>query len=242
MYQVRNRYYHAGLGRWGSRDSVGYADGVNIYAYAGGSPVALLDAMGQAAQSVDEIDRIARRVAKNLEGSRFDAFIVSRDGGPEAGHCGSFIWIKTLGLNKPSVTGGTIIQQVDTQIEMEDCNGNKISPKGSPPSVFWETWRVNPGSYEPVAKDYWRAPVQKCTRGRIRLEGRIKFYEGLSTLPPSFVSGNPRVNGVTVAPASTTPPALGNGSSNEALTVLEAIWDCCPPQSADSPTQFEHIE
>ena len=46
FYQVRNRYLHPTLGRWLSRDPSGYAGGVNLYAYVGGSPTNRIDPMG----------------------------------------------------------------------------------------------------------------------------------------------------------------------------------------------------
>ena len=46
LYQVRNRYYHAELGRWLSRDPLGYIDGMNLYEYVMSSPVDIVDPMG----------------------------------------------------------------------------------------------------------------------------------------------------------------------------------------------------
>ena len=38
LYYYRNRYYEPQLGRFISRDSVGFAGGTNTYAYVGNSP------------------------------------------------------------------------------------------------------------------------------------------------------------------------------------------------------------
>ncbi|MCP4039027.1 MAG: hypothetical protein GY733_18965 [bacterium] len=46
LYHVRNRVLHSELGRWISRDSLGYADGNNLYQYGVSNPIFGLDADG----------------------------------------------------------------------------------------------------------------------------------------------------------------------------------------------------
>jgi hypothetical protein len=46
LYQYRYRYYHAQLGRFLTRDWIGYADGFNIYEFTQGRPTELSDPMG----------------------------------------------------------------------------------------------------------------------------------------------------------------------------------------------------
>ncbi len=46
LYHVRNRSYDSALGRWISRDTLGYVDGANLYAYCQGNPPATLDPLG----------------------------------------------------------------------------------------------------------------------------------------------------------------------------------------------------
>ena len=48
LYQVRHRYYHPTLGRWVSRDPIGYADGMSLYEYVRSGPTANVDPMGLA--------------------------------------------------------------------------------------------------------------------------------------------------------------------------------------------------
>ncbi len=45
-YYVRNRYYAAHLGRWLTRDPIGYQGGINLYDYVQSSPVGNVDAEG----------------------------------------------------------------------------------------------------------------------------------------------------------------------------------------------------
>jgi RHS repeat-associated protein len=42
----RWRYLHVQLGRWTSRDPIGYADGYNLYEYVGGNPTGATDPLG----------------------------------------------------------------------------------------------------------------------------------------------------------------------------------------------------
>ena len=46
LYYARNRYYHPALGRWLSRDRLGYLDGMGLYEYVGSSPVRRVDPYG----------------------------------------------------------------------------------------------------------------------------------------------------------------------------------------------------
>ena len=45
-YYVRNRYYSPVLGRWITRDPIGYEGGINLYGYVESSPTGRIDARG----------------------------------------------------------------------------------------------------------------------------------------------------------------------------------------------------
>ncbi len=47
-YYVRNRYYLPTLGRWLTRDPIGYQGGINLYEYVQSSPVGNVDGAGEA--------------------------------------------------------------------------------------------------------------------------------------------------------------------------------------------------
>ncbi len=46
LYYAINRYYHPRLGRFISKDPLGYVDGMNMYAYVGGNPASAMDPLG----------------------------------------------------------------------------------------------------------------------------------------------------------------------------------------------------
>ncbi len=50
LYSVRFRTYSAGLGRFATRDPIGYADGANLYEYATSSPFSWVDPLGLCAR------------------------------------------------------------------------------------------------------------------------------------------------------------------------------------------------
>jgi RHS repeat-associated protein len=53
LYQVRFRYLHPRLGRWVSRDPLGYVDGMGLYEYVRSNPSVGLDPLGLLAARVD---------------------------------------------------------------------------------------------------------------------------------------------------------------------------------------------
>ena len=46
LYYYRARYYNPNIGRFMQTDPIGYADGINWYAYCGNNPVMFFDPMG----------------------------------------------------------------------------------------------------------------------------------------------------------------------------------------------------
>ncbi|MFH1730646.1 MAG: RHS repeat-associated core domain-containing protein, partial [Planctomycetota bacterium] len=55
FYHVRNRFYHAELGRFLQRDPIGYADGMSLYEYVGSNPMHMVDPAGTAKKCVPRL-------------------------------------------------------------------------------------------------------------------------------------------------------------------------------------------
>jgi RHS repeat-associated protein len=85
LYQYRNRYYHARLGRFISRDPIGY-DGSpwNLYEYVDSNPLKYLDAFGEFPNSIEGSIRACLAVAaKNpVAGSKCFKDLIQIFGGP----------------------------------------------------------------------------------------------------------------------------------------------------------------
>ena len=63
MFDVRHRTFNADLGRWITRDPLGYVDGANLYEYCGGDPLSNFDPMGTAGEPCNDAN-IAKAKAK----------------------------------------------------------------------------------------------------------------------------------------------------------------------------------
>ena len=78
LYSVRNRYYHPTLGRWLSRDPVGYVDGMNLYQYVLCNPIAFGDPLGlmSATELVARLS-INTTLWKSMDGKREVVFALT---------------------------------------------------------------------------------------------------------------------------------------------------------------------
>ncbi|MDY7009363.1 MAG: RHS repeat-associated core domain-containing protein, partial [Planctomycetota bacterium] len=64
LYHVRYRMYHPSLGRWLTRDPIGYIDGMSLYEYCGSEPMSYVDPSGLL--WTDEQDQIQLEVMRRL--------------------------------------------------------------------------------------------------------------------------------------------------------------------------------
>jgi hypothetical protein len=82
MLAARFRVYHPSLGRWTRRDSLGFADGLNLYEYVRSSPIRYVDAFGLQAGEVkpsnpfkfdvhDAGGRNAKNPPNNTDGTKY---------------------------------------------------------------------------------------------------------------------------------------------------------------------------
>jgi RHS repeat-associated protein len=86
-YQVRNRYLHPGLGRWLTRDPIGYDGGINLYAYVGNSSVNWTDPMGLLFGLIPILGTIEHLIEISLsdvDGTKTSDYTVHQDWAQEA--------------------------------------------------------------------------------------------------------------------------------------------------------------
>ena len=72
LHYYRQRYYSATLGRFISTDPLDYVDGMNLYAYVGGSPVNGIDPLGQSKIELTDSGRVLAEMEVNGSVSMVD--------------------------------------------------------------------------------------------------------------------------------------------------------------------------
>jgi RHS repeat-associated protein len=142
--------------------------------------------------------------------------------GTTRGANGQAVYAVKWELDKPSPKGGFIIQHVRGSFDVFDAAGNPIRhPADDGRWDYWEAWRVNPGQKVTIYSPYVNADdfygIQGAgpgTSGTWTIKGEVRFFEGMTTLPPGFAPGNANHAGIlpstvpsTVA-APVSPPVL----------------------------------
>jgi len=79
LYTVRFRHYSPALGRWLERDPAGYVDGMSLYQYVSGQPIAKLDPMGLSPfggvpEAIEAMEDMIRKMRRQRDASRIEAF------------------------------------------------------------------------------------------------------------------------------------------------------------------------
>ncbi len=75
FYQVRNRYLHPNLGRWLTRDPIGYGEGPNVYAYIENDAINIVDPHGL--MSLQACSNALARAEKNRKAKKLLQAIAS---------------------------------------------------------------------------------------------------------------------------------------------------------------------
>lgn len=152
---------------------------------------------------------------------------------PAARDCGGWNWVIQWKLDKPSTTGGWIVQRVDARRDVKDASGaavpvtNGWDPAWTP---YWEGWKVNPGKSVTTYAEtgdleddtYAGTAGGDNTKGSFTMTGHADFYEG-ATLPATMTPTNAAP--AWILPFTKTDPSLPGGTGAIAHD-LTATWDC----------------
>lgn len=149
--------------------------------------------------------------------------------GPSANDRGGYNWVVQWELDKPSPSGGWIVQGVNVAGDVKDKDGKALKTGWESYVPYWEAWQVRAGkkvtTYAEggdVLDDTFANPSYAAgSKGEVSETGSPQFYEGL-TLPTSF-----KANGVVPAgilPATKSDPGLSGGSGTIAHEI-KATWD-----------------
>ena len=162
-----NRYYNSGLGRWMSRDPIGYGAGANLYEYCGDAPTGFLDSTGLGGSSNPRTDGSWGKCNQNDPCPMlFDKFIRWTNSAME--RLGDlYADQKGLAQSKPESYNSHIGQYVRDAnnaircwtilMSRDDCFGCGGPPKPPEPSFPPTPPRVDTTvKYVPVYPPYWQ--------------------------------------------------------------------------------------
>jgi hypothetical protein len=219
----RARYYHAELGRFISRDPIGYVDGMNLY--RGYFVPAETDPSGEVVVTYLKAGLLNPKCPPPIRGIRRYKFAVSGNW-PCRGQIGVFV------------------QRVTVKCVLAGCKNNP--PNIHESFVYWEAFRVRKGK---TIADF--AGFEASTpRSSYRQNGVIKFFcvapKGMQPLPNEIEremgddwrrdnAWIPNANSAcrTKArnlPYTTTMPSFWSKPSSDGVTAnrrFSMLWNCC---------------
>src|ERR1043166_3685507 len=230
LYFYRARSFDCGLGRFLQRDPLEYADGLNLYEYVHGRPTFSVDPSGLAQSLTFE---------SNL-------------GGPTFGNCGEIAWVVRWELAEASGKGGHIVQFITFDWKVTNCEDQPIpmpggtnGPLAQSPLSYWEAWPVarNATVGAPTEDQWLWKDFGKCTRGRVSIKGKARYYEGLTSLPGSFIPWNRKTLALSLRSVTDAAvPDVYRRTFNAATPGTPPVerelvfkWDCCPDEK---PTEI----
>ena len=239
----RARYYHAELGRFVSRDLVGYIDGFNLYR--------------------------ASFVPKGVDPSGRIRISVHSDKWAKVG-CGlrnEISWRFELDTApNPCPDGGYLVQKVEVRCEIIKCPCDVCSFQSptQPDKVFYEAWPVRSNRISPyagiVATDTDAHTIDRGTCGNYSARGEIRYFcrsqtgnlgepglpgtdsGGLWELGREYKAGDCTVSGVTL-PSTDDPNDVKDWweepVEGPAFRFHSGTWQCC--DFARKFTDFDHL-
>ncbi len=199
MY-YKNRYYSVDLGRFVSRDPIGYEGGsLSHYQYVKSNSIQYVDPEG------------LRLVLKSLLG-------------PWKGPCGGFRWEAEYIVGRKH-RGGVITQYHDYEYwNVTDCDNIPIPKPAEYP--FYESFLLAPRQRSIV--DAWSDPDKKDTKGRFTASAQIRWFPNIGK--PGDMTPNPprgHARGSDVYFSDTKPVHWEKGNSAENKRELTMEWNCC---------------
>jgi RHS repeat-associated protein len=222
------RYYDPVIGRWPSRDPIGEEGGINLYSFVD----------NDAGNQIDYLGNKPGESGGAFRGRDFRLSYESDD--PIENNCGGHSWRIRFKVNRTLRFGGIVAQEIIyKKWEITDC---KTGQKQAKSSGFFELFGMAEGS-SVSDDDEWGFDEQTCTKGKIEIVGKAKFYENTSggtalfdqTFSRSFAV-NPDFPQNSVGPIDQNRSFFPGGSdSNQVTRTLTAEWDCC---AGDSKTKI----
>jgi len=222
------RYYTPWLGRWITRDPIGEKGGLNLNAAASNDFVNNNDYLGLQNAGEPTVGYTTQTRPEN---------VVSASGEPPT--CGNGRWEIVWALSAETSNGGYIVQHIEIQSYVEDCQGNDVTNERHAYLTYTEAWSVNKGLTGPahtriVDDTFYYAGGGNCTRGSFQISGIAEFIP-VTNLPPQLKMDNVKEAGrlLAVEPAMAIPG--GTGQINREFLIT---WDCC--RESDSLSKFSY--
>jgi len=219
------RYYDPVTGRWPSRDPIEEMGGINLYGFVGNDGMNAWDYLGNKPGQGHPFSFRVRRFRLSYESDN-----------PIEGYCGEHSWTVRFSVNRMPRFGGIVAQKIEYKTwDITDCKTGEKYPK---PQRFFELFGMAEGSTISDA-DEWGFGEQKCTKGKIKIVGKARFYEnrtGGSDLFDRVFSKtfaiDPNFPQNRVGPIDRNRRFFpGRSNSNQITRVLTAEWDCCAGKS-----------
>ncbi len=126
-YHYRARIYLSRLGRFGSRDPIGYEDGENLFRYASSNPIRYIDPLGNEIRLPDDVDgptneNPGRALCRRIPGHQFVRVFAYKWYAENGCNCKSGMDRKCVDLHFDIVQGRSVMETTgDTGTETVDC-------------------------------------------------------------------------------------------------------------------------
>ena len=229
-FYVRDRVFEPNIARWQSEDSLGFAAGINRYAFSNNNPLLFVDPSGMASLCCDGVERETELVYKKPAGapSTRGGITITDIRAFRPSMCGGFSWAIQWNLQSQSGDGGGyILQHIQRGRFVYDCNGNLVDDHVD---EFWEAFVIGKNKKLTLEMQFgglWddefagkRSDI--CTKGTDYAIGIYHYVDGPLPKPP-FVDGG--CAGAGILPCTKVDPKIPIANWGEHS--IHVKWDCC---------------